>query len=114
LKPPPVKRKPCAATGKAAYEIFLSVVTWAEIGHGIILTKEAFQKELHQWVGAVQAQFAGVTLPLDVPVLVRWKQLLGELQARNRTVACEDSLIAIALIFDGFLHPIDKFGKALA
>jgi len=75
-------------------EIFVSVVTWAEIEHGIILTKEAFQKELRQWVGAVQAQFAGATLPLDEPVLVRWKQLLGELKARNRTVACEDSLIA--------------------
>ena len=54
-----------------------------------MLTKEAFQKELRQWVGAVQAQFAGATLPLDEPVLVRWKQLLGELKARNRTIACE-------------------------
>ncbi len=41
-----------------------------------------------------RAQFAGATLPLEEAVLVRWKQLLAELKARNRTIACEDSLIA--------------------
>ena len=34
------------------------------------------------------------TLPLDEAVLVRWKQLLAELKGRNRTMTCEDSLIA--------------------
>lgn len=75
-------------------EIFVSVVTWAEIEHGITMTDEAFQKDLHAWVSAVRAQFAAATLPLDEAVLVRWKQLLAGLKARNRTVACEDSLIA--------------------
>ena len=75
-------------------EIFVSVVTWAEIEHGIALTEEVFQKDLRPWAAAVREQFAGATLPLDEAVLVRWKQLLAELKARNRTVACEDSLIA--------------------
>ena len=75
-------------------EIFVSVVTWAEIEYGITLTEEAFQKDLFQWVVGARAQFAGATLPLDEAVLVRWKQLLAELKARNRTMACEDSLIA--------------------
>jgi toxin FitB len=75
-------------------EIFVSVVTWAEIEHGITLTEEAFQRDLRPWVEAVRAQFAGATLPLDEAVLVRWKQLLAELKGSNRTIACEDSLIA--------------------
>lgn len=75
-------------------EIFISVVTWAEIEHGIALTDETFQKDLRPWAAAVRARFVGATLPLDEAVLVRWKQLLAELKAKNRTVACEDSLIA--------------------
>jgi toxin FitB len=75
-------------------EMFVSVVTWAEIEHGITLTEEAFQKDLRLWIASVRAQFAGATLPLDEAVLVRWKQLIAELKVRNRTVACEDSLIA--------------------
>jgi predicted nucleic acid-binding protein len=60
-------------------EIFVSVVTWAEIEYGITLTDEAFQKDLHRWIATVRAQFAGATLPLDEAVLVRWKQLLAAL-----------------------------------
>ncbi|HNQ88870.1 MAG TPA: PIN domain-containing protein [Verrucomicrobiota bacterium] len=81
--------------------IFVSVVTWAEIEHGIGLTEEAFQEELRPWLARVRAQFAGATLPLDEGVLVRWKRLLSDLKSRNRTVTCEDSLIAAtALHFD--------------
>lgn len=75
-------------------EIFVSVVTWAEIEHGIALTEEAFQRDLRPWAASMREQFAGATLPLDEAVLVRWKQLLAELKAKKRTVACEDSLIA--------------------
>jgi toxin FitB len=85
-------------------EIFVSVVTWAEIEHGIALTDEAFQKDLRPWAAAVREQFAGATLPLDEAVLARWKKLLAELKARNRTVACEDSLIAATALH--FNHTI--------
>jgi toxin FitB len=80
----------------AAHEakIFVSVVTWAEIEHGITSADETFQNDLLQWVAGVRARFAGATLPLDEAVLVRWKQLLAELNVRKRTIACEDSLIA--------------------
>lgn len=85
-------------------EIFVSVVTWAEIEHGIGLTDEAFQKDLRPWAEAVRERFAGATLPLDEAVLVRWKKLLAELKSRNRTVACEDSLIAATALH--FNHTI--------
>ena len=85
-------------------EIFVSVVTWAEVEHGIALTEEAFQNDLRPWFAGLRKQFAGATLPLDEAVLVRWKMLLGELKARNRTVACEDSLIAATALH--FNHTI--------
>ena len=75
-------------------EIFVSVVTWAEIEHGISSTDEAFQRDLREWAAGVRERFAGATLPLDEAVLVRWKKLLADLKAKNRTIACEDSLIA--------------------
>ena len=85
-------------------EIFISVVTWAEIEHGIELTEERFQQDLRSWAAAVRAQFVGATLPLDEAVLVRWKKLLVELKAKNRTVACEDSLIAATALY--FNHTV--------
>jgi toxin FitB len=85
-------------------EIFVSVVTWAEIEHGISLADEAFQKDLRAWAAAAREQFAAATLPLDEAVLVRWKKLLAELKSMNRTVACEDSLIAATALH--FNHTI--------
>ena len=79
-------------------------MSWAEIEHGIGLTGEAFQKDLRPWATATREQFAGATLPLDEAVLVRWKQLLAELKARNRTIACEHSLIAATALH--FSHTI--------
>jgi hypothetical protein len=85
-------------------EIFISVVTWAEIEHGIALTDGVFQRDLRPWAVAVRQQFAGATLPLDEAVLVRWKKLLAELKARKCTLACEDSLIAATALH--FNHTI--------
>ena len=85
-------------------EIFVSVVTWAEIEHGISLTDESFQMDLREWAAEVRQRFTEATLPLEEAVLVRWKTLLADLKARNRTVACEDSLIAATALH--FNHTI--------
>jgi predicted nucleic acid-binding protein len=80
-------------------EIFISVVTWAEIEHGILLADAAFQTDLREWARGMRERFAGATLPLDEAVVLRWKQLLAELKVKNRTSACEDSLIAATALF---------------
>jgi len=55
-------------------------------------------------VGAVRARFVAVILPLDEGVLARRKKLLADLKSRNRTVSCEDSLIAATAL--PFQHTI--------
>lgn len=85
-------------------DIFVSVVTWAEIEHGIATAEADFQEDLRAWLIAVRERFAASTEPLDEGVLVRWKRLLSELKAGKRTVACEDSLIAATALH--FNHTI--------
>jgi predicted nucleic acid-binding protein len=76
-------------------EIFVSVVSWAEIDHGATTAADPqFQADLGAWLADLRHRFSSATEPLDEPVLVRWKKLLSDLKAKNRTMACEDSLIA--------------------
>ncbi len=76
-------------------DIFVSVVSWAELAHGASITADpVFKAELAAWLAKTRQNLAGATEPLDEPVLVRWKQLLSELKMKNRTMTCEDSLIA--------------------
>jgi predicted nucleic acid-binding protein len=83
-------------------ELFVSVVSWAEIAHGISLTNDqAFRAELEAWLGGARESLAGATEPLDEAVLMRWKRLLSGLKERNRTVTCEDSLIAATALQHG-------------
>lgn len=83
-------------------ELFVSVVSWAEIAHGISLTNDqAFRAELEAWLEGARESLAGATEPLDEAVLMRWKRLLSGLKERNRTVTCEDSLIAATALQHG-------------
>ena len=80
-------------------EVFISVVTWAEIEHGVLLADAVFQTELRKWAEGMRERFAAATLPLEEAVVLRWKQLLAELKVKNRTIACEDSLIAASALY---------------
>ena len=82
-------------------EIFVSVVTWAEIEFGITLAEEKFQEDLRAWTAATRGRFAASTEPPDESVLLRWKQLLSDLKSQNRTLTCEDSLIAATALQHG-------------
>lgn len=82
--------------------LFVSVVSWAEIENGIQTTADpVFRAELDSWLRRTRESVAGATEPLDEPVLVRWKRLLSELKAKNRTMTCEDSLIAATALHHG-------------
>ena len=82
-------------------DIFLSVVSLAEIQYGINSAPATHQGALAVWLAGVRRDFAAATEPLDEPVLVRWKELLLDLKARNRTMTCEDSLIAATALHHG-------------
>jgi predicted nucleic acid-binding protein len=82
-------------------EIFLSVVSIAEIEFGVGNASATHQPSLGAWVAEVKRKFAPATEELTLPVLVRWKELLRHLREQNRTMTCEDSLIAATALYHG-------------
>ena len=75
-------------------EIFLSVVSFAELQFGLDQAPATHRPSLALWLAETRRTLAPATEELTEPVLVRWKALLAELKRRNRTMTCEDSLIA--------------------
>jgi toxin FitB len=89
--------------------LFVSVVSLAELQHGLNQAPETHRPGLAAWLDETRRKFAPATEQLTEPVLVRWKRLLVELKARNRTMTCEDSLIAATALFHG--HTVATHNK---
>lgn len=90
-------------------EIFLSVVSLAELQFGLKRAPETHQANLAAWLAHLRRELAASTEELSEPVLIRWKELLVHLKAKNRTMTCEDSLIAATALFHG--HTIATHNK---
>lgn len=90
-------------------DIFLSVVSFAEIQFGLEQAPATHQASLAAWLADTRRKLAPATEYLTEPVLVRWKELLADLKSRNRTVTCEDSLIAATALFHG--HTVATHNK---
>ena len=82
-------------------EIFLSVVSVAELQFGLDHAPAMHKASLANWLAEVRRKLGPATEALTEPVLVRWKELLADLKARKRTMTCEDSLIAATALFHG-------------
>jgi predicted nucleic acid-binding protein len=82
-------------------DIFLSVVSIAELQFGIDHAPASHKPSLSAWLAETRRKFAPATEDLTEPVLVRWKELLLELRRQNRTMTCEDSLIAATALCHG-------------
>lgn len=82
-------------------DIFLSVVSFAEIQFGLDRAPATHKPSLATWLADLRRKLAPSTEELSVPVLVRWKELLAELKGKNRTMTCEDSLIAATALYHG-------------
>jgi toxin FitB len=80
-------------------DIFLSVVSFAELEFGVEHAPVTHQPRLAAWLAETRRKLGPATEELTEPVLVRWKELLADLKARNRTMTCEDSLIAATALF---------------
>lgn len=92
--------------------LFVSVVTFAELQHGFDQAPEAHQPSLAAWLEETRRKFAPVTEPLTEPVLVRWKELIADLRSKKRIMTCEDSLIAATALFHGwYVSELDSCGK---
>ena len=90
-------------------DIFLSVVSFAELQFGLDRAPATHKASLAAWLAEVRRKLAPATEELTEPVLIQWKGLLADLKARNRTMTCEDSLIAATALFHG--HTIATHNK---
>jgi predicted nucleic acid-binding protein len=84
-------------------DVFLSVVSFAELQFGLDRAAESHRPSLGVWLANLRQKLAPATEELTEPVLVRWKELLRELKAKNRTMTCEDSLISATALFHGHI-----------
>jgi predicted nucleic acid-binding protein len=82
-------------------DIFLSVVSFTELQFGLDQAPVTHTSSLSAWLAVLRHKLAPATEELTEPVLVRWKQLLADLKIKNRTMTCEDSLIAATALFHG-------------
>ncbi len=82
-------------------DIFLSVVSFAELQFGADRAPAAHRPGLTSWLAETRRAFSAATEQLTEPVLVRWKELLADLKRQNRTMTCEDSLIAATALAHG-------------
>ena len=82
-------------------DIFVSVVSMAELRHGAKTAPMTHRPALNAWISDLRRDYAAAIEPLDEAVLVRWKELLAELKSKNRTMTCEDSLIAATALHHG-------------
>ena|SRR5258708_4447946 len=95
--------------GENEEEIFLSVVSFAELQFGLQRAPATHKASLAAWLTETRRAFAPATEELTEPVLVRWKELLADLKSKNRTMTCEDSLIAATALFHG--HKVATHNK---
>jgi predicted nucleic acid-binding protein len=84
-------------------DIFLSVVSLAELQFGLDRAPATHKADLSAWLADIRRSLAPATEDLTEPVLVRWKELLAELKVKNRTMTCEDSLIAATALQQGHI-----------
>jgi hypothetical protein len=90
-------------------DIFLSVVSFAEMQFGLEHAPDTHKAGLAAWLAEVRRKLGPATEELSEPVLIRWKELLAELKAKDRTMTCEDSLIAATALFHG--HTVATHNK---
>jgi toxin FitB len=77
-------------------ELYLSVVTIGEIKKGIEKLPESHQrKTIESWFeNELLIKFGGKILALDLPIVLVWGNLVGELEQKGRKLPALDSLIA--------------------
>jgi toxin FitB len=77
-------------------ELYLSVVTVGEIKKGVEKLPESHRKQtIKDWFeNDLLIKFNGQILSLDLPIILVWGELVGELEQKGRKLPALDSLIA--------------------
>ena len=77
-------------------EVFLSVVTFAELRHGIErLPAGRRRRQLDEWLrGELALRFEGRVVLIDGAIADEWGRLVARQEARGRPIAAMDGLVA--------------------
>ena len=84
-------------------EVFLSVVTFAELRHGIErLPAGARRRRLDEWLGReLPVRFEGRIVGVDGAIADEWGRLVARREARGRAIQAMDALIAATVQVHG-------------
>ena len=91
-----------------AGESFLSVVSIAEMRFGLPGVESPDHAVIAERIAQTEIKFLHAVEHLDAGTLTRWKHLLAELKRQNRTMSCEDSLIAATALANGHTLATDN------
>jgi toxin FitB len=84
-------------------QLYVSVVSFAEIRFGIELHADATRRaELHDWLDlTLRPAFAGRALPITEDILLKWRLLLHEGRKTGHTFSQPDLIIAATAAHHG-------------
>lgn len=84
--------------------VFMSVVTLAELRHGIErLAKGARRHRLNRWLtDELPSRFDGRVLPVDAAVADAWGRLVAHREALGRPIGMADAFVAATVQVHGF------------
>ena len=95
-RPRPERKVVDFVAGCALEDLYVSVVTLAEIRFGIGLVPDATRRtELNQWLShRVRPMFADRILPINEEIMLRWRFLVEEGRKKGHTYSQPDLIIA--------------------
>jgi toxin FitB len=104
-RPRPEPRVTASYNAQPLDELYISVVSFAEIRFGIELVEDATRRaELGVWLSSkLRPMFAGRILPLAEDVLLKWRLLLEEGRKTGHTFSQPDLMIAATALHYGLI-----------
>lgn len=73
---------------------FISILSIAEMRFGLPGVEAEVYEIVSKRVAQTEIMFADALIDLDIDTFIQWKKLLANLKIINRTMTCEDSLLA--------------------
>lgn len=118
-RPTPNKNVVEFVASKPLDQLYVSVVTFAEIRFGIEIVPDPLRRaELHDWLTLkVRPLFTLRTLPVSEDVMLKWRLLVEEGRKARHTFSQPDLIIAATALLNGLTvvtRDVGDFQKALA
>jgi hypothetical protein len=104
-RPRPERKVVDFVAGSSLEDLYVSVVTLAEIRFGIERVADAAHRaELSQWLThKVRPMFAGRILPINEEIMLRWRLLVEDGRKKGHTYSQPDLIIAASALHFGLV-----------